>query len=747
MSSTAVLAVLIVAVAGVVLFAHWPALRANAISFDDQQYLLDNYLVRNPGWASAGRFLGEVRNPSTVNGYYQPLAMISLMLDCAMGGGPDNLAAFHRTSLALHVANTALIIVLLYLLLGNAWAAAMAGLLFGVHPMTVEPVPWIGERKTLLATFFALWSLISYVRYVQARRGGWYALALSAFVLALMSKPTTTPLPLLLLLLDFWPLERINLRSAASPRPRAVSERPHSIAWAVLEKAPFFAVAIVAAVITYVSQKTGAGVYDPSALSPLRIPLTVCHNIVFYPWKMLRPVNLSSHYPFPEPMNLSQPMVLAGVVGTAVLIVLLLVSLRWTRALFTGWLLFFVAIFPTMGIIGFTDVIASDKYAYFPAIGLLLALAALLTCLLDTGKGRAQRLIVVAVVLVLSAAEVRGVRSYLTRWRDSETLYEYMLSLTPNVASLHDNLGIVLNRQGRTDEAFQHHARAVEMQPYDPEPYYNLANLLAKAGRLDEAAGRYVQALRLRPDYAESHNNLANVLVKQGRLDQAIVHYTEALRLTPANAGTHANLAMALSDQGKLDEAVGHFAEAVRLRPDRAEARFKLANALTALGRLDEAVVQYNESLRLKPPDPEAHNNLANVLAMRGNVDEAVAHYVEALRLDPAYAEAHNNLGFALARQDKLNEAVGHYAEALRLKPTYALAHKNLANALAIEGKLSEAVRHYREAIGLDPGMAEARKGLGQVLERQGKTKAAIREYQEALRLNPQDRDLRDRLK
>ncbi|MFH0980558.1 MAG: glycosyltransferase family 39 protein, partial [Planctomycetota bacterium] len=226
------LAVLILVVALTVAAVHWPALSAQTLSFDDAQYLTKNLLVQNPSWASAGRFLREVLEPSTVSGYYQPLAMISLMLDHALGGRADQLRPFHRTSLILHISNTALVIVLLYLLFRQAWVAVAVGLLFGLHPLTVEPIPWIGERKTLLATFFALCCFITYVGYARRRSWKRYVACLVWFVLALMSKPTTTPLPVLLLLLDYWPLRRLNKR-------------------AVLEKVPFLIIAGLSAVITF----------------------------------------------------------------------------------------------------------------------------------------------------------------------------------------------------------------------------------------------------------------------------------------------------------------------------------------------------------------------------------------------------------------------------------------------------------------------------------------------------------------
>ena len=212
-----ILANLLVAVCVLVVAVHLPTLWSQALTFDDPQYLLNNDLVQNPSWASVQKFLAEVLEPSTVSGYYQPLTMISLMIDHALGGRPDNLLPFHRTSLLLHVFNTALIIVLLYMLFSNVWAAAGVGLLFGLHPMTVESIAWVGERKTVLATFFALWSLVLYVRFAQRRRPWLYGGCLAMYALALMSKPTSLPVPALMLLLDCWRGSSTSVRSLAHP--------------------------------------------------------------------------------------------------------------------------------------------------------------------------------------------------------------------------------------------------------------------------------------------------------------------------------------------------------------------------------------------------------------------------------------------------------------------------------------------------------------------------------------------------
>lgn len=356
----------------ILLLVHRPALNSQALCFDDDQYLTDNLLVQTPSLSSALRFLGEVLTPSTVGGYYQPLAMISLMLDYKRGGRPDNLTVFHQTNLILHAFNVIFVILILYLLFSNVWLAASVGLIFGLHPMTVETINWVGERKTLLASFFAFLSILSYVLYQQTARRTYYWLSFAVFLLALLSKPTSTLLPFALVVLDYWPFQTLTFT------------RIHTVISAIRTKWPFCIASIISAIITYISQANTADVTLPVEYSRLHIPLILCHNVMFYIYKLIWPIDLSSHYPTPQPFDLSNVLLIAMIVGTCGLVALLLFSLSKTRALFGGWLFFFVAIFPTFGVIGFSNTLVADKYIYFPALGLLLSLAWALNRLLTT---------------------------------------------------------------------------------------------------------------------------------------------------------------------------------------------------------------------------------------------------------------------------------------------------------------------------------------------------------------------------
>ena len=628
----------LVVVGGVVLSAHWPALSARALMLDDDQYVVENRLVRNPSWASAKRFFAEVLEPSTVRGYYHPLSMISLMLDAAMGGGVDNLKIFHCTSLFLHVANSLLVVVFLYFLFGRVFPAAMAGLLYGVHPVTIESVAWVSERKTLLAGFFALWCLIFYVRYVRKRGRRYYVVCLLMYVLSLLSKPSIIGIPFLLVLLDWWPFRRFSKK-------------------AVLEKVPLFIIAGVWAIITFISQSRSASVTLPGEAGLVRVLFIFCHNIIFYFYNFIWPVNLSWYYPFPEPFNLSHPEVVFGVIGTCVLIVALLISLRWTRSLVLGWLFFFAAIFPTLGVIGFHPMIAADRHMYFPMVGLFLPVIWFFGRVWDgefVRLGRAvRRIILAASVVLLSSSEFILTRCYLAYWRDSESVYKYMLGFSPDVAILHNNLGNVLKHSGKVAEAVEHFEQSLALKPDSAEIHNNLGSALDKLGRGDEAFEHYKEALKLKPKFAAAHYNVATLLAGRGRTDEAIAEYHKTLELAPDDVDALSNLGFALAGQGRFDEAIKYYKRALEVAPGNVIAHGRLGLALVGAGRIDEAIREFRIVLGERPRDAEMYFNVGVLLEQQGKFAEAINAYQLALGINPDYPQAGERLKAALTKEGK----------------------------------------------------------------------------------------------
>jgi tetratricopeptide (TPR) repeat protein len=710
---------LIIAVCIAVIAVHWPALSAKALSFDDDQYLVENQYVKNPGLESAWRFLTEVMRPSSVSGYYQPLTMLSLMLDYAAGGRPDYLLPFHCTSLILHAANTALIIILLYMLFGRVWVAAAVGLLFGVHPLTIEPIPWISERKTLLAAFFVLLSVILYVRFTRDKQRKFFIWSLVMYVLALLSKPTSTPLPLMLLLLDFWPLRRLKL----------------SCVW---EKLPFFITGGVFALITYISQSRTASVLTPQQYGLLRVPLVICHNIIFYLYKMVWPANVSSFYPFPEPLNLSQPMILAGVIGTAVLIPVLLISLFRTRAALTGWLIFFIMILPTMQAVQFSNVIASDKFAYLPSVGLLLVLAALLCLICD--KRRGFRIITVIVVLLAASAESLVTRKYLANWRDSITLWTYVTNLVPNTASPHYNLGMALMEKDDNIGARREFETALKFSPGLTNAIYNIAGTYVLEDRIDEAIERYNEVLKIIPGYARAYSALAYMYIKKGDLNRAFEFYHEGLKFNPQNDLLHGGLGSLLLQTGQIDEAIPELETSVKIKPN-AEIYCNLGAAFYSKGESEKAIDCYKKATRLNPANAEAHYNLGNIYLEKNRPSAAVIAYDKAIKSRPAYAKAYSNMGVAFLQMELPDKAIERFRKAIELEPNNLDANFNLANALADKELTDEAIDNFRKVIELSPQETIARLRLAGLLLEKGKPKQAIAEYQEVLKIDPNNSD------
>jgi protein O-mannosyl-transferase len=688
---TYLLIVLMFAVAVTVTAAHWPVLSAGALAFDDRQYLTDNQLVRNPGWASAGRFFREIFEPSTVAGYYQPLAMVSLMIDYAAGGRPEHLLPFHRTSLALHVINTSLVILLLNALFGQPWTAAMVGLLFGLHPMTVESIAWVADRKTLLATVFALGSLLSYVHFTRREGRRWvaYSLCLLLYALALISKPTTTLLPVAFMSLDFWPLRRLSRR-------------------AIFEKTPFFVVAGVSSIITMISQGRSTGIRSPALGTANTILLGFCHNVVFYLRRMVWPTDLTPLVLPPEPMSVANPAVLVGVIGTILLLVMLTITLRWTRAALTGWLIFMVLILPTMSGIQFTIAMASDKYAYLPSFGLLLVIAGLLARLWPrTHDHRIQvrHIGVVLLVCGLGAAECVGTRRALANWRTSEGLYRHMLACAPRAAVAHNDLGLIFAAQGRRDEAIREYEAALQAEPRYALALNNLGLELAARGDLDGAISRYTQALQVNPRYVAAYNNMGLALQSKARVDDAMAQYRGAIKINPEFAPAHYNLAMALESQGRTEEAIAQFRETVRIACYSAEAQNALASVLVMTGRTGEALPCLNQALALRPDWAEPMNNLAWILAT--SPDAAVRNGLRAVRLAERTAELigrHNpraldTLAAAYAEAGHLDQATATAQEALALAS--AAGEVELAEVIQTHLQRYSSGQPWREATGV----------------------------------------------
>lgn len=608
-SVTVFLLALVIALA--VAATHWPVLGATAISADDDTFVTNNRLVTNPGAASTARFFAEVLNPSTVPGYYLPVTMTSLMLDYAAGGRTERPRVFHISSLALHVAVALLVYLLLLRLLGAAVPAALAALAFGLHPLTVEPVAWISERKTLLASLFGLGSILAYLHAVRNRAPALRVASLVLFALALMSKPSATSLPLLLMALDFWPLRRLD---------RA----------ALLEKWPYVALAALSTAISVISL-TRTDVITRLPLTLIDWIVRIGYLIAFYLLKVVWPARLSVVYPPPEPFSLANPAVLGGLSLIAVVTVALLLLRRRAPAGLTAWLFVVVALAPTFGVLAWSRQVAWDRYFYFPAVGLTLVLAAGLA-VLWARSGQLGRVAILACSTALLAAEVGATRAALRPWSDSVSLWRNAVAVAPLEPSAHNGLGMAYGRGGDYEAAAAEFRRALELEPDYPMSQRNLGKAFLALGRLEEAGQHLRRAELTSPPNAEVQYQLGFIALRQGQPDSAAVHLQRALALDPHLADAALQLGIMYGEQGRLADCLLWMRRATNLAPNHPGARLGLAMALMKSGGADiEAIDNLHAVLRLKPDWTAPLNSLAWLLAT--HPEERLRDANQALRL------------------------------------------------------------------------------------------------------------------
>src|SRR6266513_1469745 len=659
-------------IAVVTFAAFLPTLQNQFVNWDDPYNFLHNPHYRGLGWSQ----LRWMWTAAFYMGHWIPLTWMTLGLDYLLWG--MNPFGYHLTSLVLHVANAIVFYFVAFRILGLALpdpgdrgraglalAAGFAALLFALHPLRVESVAWATERRDVLSGLFYLLTILVYLRACErGERGrGWYWGAIGLFACALLSKSMAVSLPVVLLILDVYPLRRLG---------GAVgwwSERARRV---YLEKIPFVLLAGGASPIAFLAVSS---LHSMAGLDQLSVPGRLAisaHNLSFYLWKTVLPLDLSPLYEM-RGVNAWAPPFLLGY-GVVLAITALTLALRHrVQGLPATWLAYVITLLPVLGIFQNGLLVAADRYTYLACLGwALLAGAALCTAsrrlpVLSTG---------LALVLLVGLGSLTWSQTQV--WHDSEKLWSHAIGIDPRSHIGEYNWGTTLDEQGKLAEAIDH----------------------------------YRQALQIKPDYAEAHGAMGAALAEQGKGAEAIEHYRTALRLKPDYAEAHFNWGITLAAQGKPAEAIEHYRMALHLKPDYAQAHNNWGTTLAQQGKLAEAIDHYQQALQIKPNHADVHNNIGAALAKQGKVAEAIEHYRIALRLKPDHAVAHFDWGLALAQQGKLAEAIEHYQTALRLKPDYADAHNNWGAALAQQGKVAEAIAHYQQALQIRPDHAEARANL-----------------------------------
>jgi tetratricopeptide (TPR) repeat protein len=514
----------------------------------------------------------------------------------------------------------------------------LAGLIFAIHPVNVESVAWITERKNTLPMVFYCVSILFFLNYEKDRLNRWYFLSLFAYLLALLSKTSVVMLPFVLLACAWWQQGRLGKKD-------------------VLRSIPFFALSLTLGLLTVWFQYNvaiGEGVVrDHSFLERLAI---AGWAVWFYLYKAFTPINLSFIYPR---WRLEGPLLLSYLPLFALLGLLLLFwkyRKGWGRPFCFSLGYFVVTLFP---VLGFFDInfmrysFVTDHWQYTSIIGVIALVVGLGSWLSNRWPHKPRQLAAIAAVFVVGLLSVfTWNRCYV--FRDLEPLWRDTISKNPKAWMAHNNLGTLLARQGKIKEAIDHCREALRINPRHAYVHGALAEALAADGRLEEATYHYLQGVKLKPDFFELHNDLGLTLEKQGKVNKAEHHYAEAVRINPDFAEGRQNLGMLLAKQGRLKKAKQHFAEGVRISPNSADAHYNLGLALAMSGQPKQAIRHLSEALRIRPDFAEAHFNLGAMLGNEGRLDQAIEHFSEALRIRPNFPEAKHHLKQALKDAGKL---------------------------------------------------------------------------------------------
>ena len=652
-----------------ILVVYWQVRNHTFVNFDDGSYILNNPHIRDglnlEGIAWAFSFPGF--------DYWHPLTWLSHMLDCHLYGLKAGM--HHQINVIFHILNSMLLFLVFKKMTGAIWRSAFVAGLFALHPMNVESVAWLAERKNVLSTFFWLLTMLTYIHYSKRPSVPRYLVILFIYTLGLMSKPMLVTLPFVLLLLDYWPLCRINLAHSGSnnqktPKSNNTDFQRSLTLHLVLEKIPLIILSMVGIFLSSLAvQRLGIVISTASVPMKLRIKNTLV-SYVSYIIKMIWPHNLAVYYPYPQTLPLWQ------VTGAVLLLVcisfLVFREVKSKPYLAVGWLWYIGTLLPVIGLVqaGLWPAIA-NRFAYVPFIGLFFIIAWGVPDLVVRWHYREIKLATIAVSLfaVLMATSSLQV-GY---WKNSITLFKHALDVTYNNHIAHHKLGEALKLQNKTVAAAKQYSEALRIKPDLFATHLNWGIILRDEGKLNEALDHFSRALHLKPNRAEAYYELGITLEKQGSFDAAIRHYLEVLQIKPGYAKAHNNLGIILSRQKKDKEAIFHLYEAIRIDSDYAD----------------------------------AYCNLGIIYANQRNIETAILHYKKALYLNPNIAQALYNLSWILASCE--DERFRNGEEAVKLaeklcklaRYNQPLALDALAAAYAETEKFDEAVTAAKKALGL----------------------------------------------
>ena len=622
------------------------------ILYDDPSYVYENQHVKDGFNAESCLWAFTTGTQSN----WHPLTWLSHMFDCELFG--LDAGWHHLTNLILHIANTLLLFAVFKRMTNSLWQSAFIAAAFALHPMHVESVAWISERKDVLSTLFWMLTMHAYLRYVKTPGKTNYSLVMLVFALGLMAKPMLVTLPLVLLLLDYWPLKRFELVRADRPKFFSL----------VLEKIPLISLAAASSVVTFLVQKAGGSVSGMNSISLyMRISNAVA-SYGTYIWKMFYPARLALFYSHQgSGLGLWQVIIMAILLTT--ITVWAVRTAKTKPYVIVGWLWYIGTLVPVIGIVQVGGQSMADRYTYIPYIGLFIIIGGVLRDITAKWKQQKIMLAFLAITVFISISICSWFQ--IRHWKDSLAIFSHAIDVTD------DNY----------------------------IAYCCLADVSREAGNFEEAIALNLRAMELRPDYEYAHIGLGRAYNESGRLDKAIEHFNEALKTFPDHLNVHTDLGVAYGKQGQLDKAVKHLTRAVEIDPDFTGARSGLGYALMVQHKFDQAIPHFQKAIEIDPDSTLAHLRLAQILSEKGETAEALKHLRIIIGVDPDSVEALNSMAWILATDH--DAKIRNSSEAVRFakKACELTSHERpdlvdtLAAAFAADGDFDQAVTIQERAL------------------------------------------------
>jgi protein O-mannosyl-transferase len=657
--SRSITVIIYLLLAGISLAVFAQTIRYEFVNFDDDLYVYNapgiqaGLTIKGIGYAFISQ---HARN-------WHPLTTLSHMLDCQLYS--LNAGGHHATNIILHTIAVLLLFQVLRQMTGAVWKSAIVAALFAVHPLHVESVAWISERKDVLSAVFFLFMLDAYGRYAHAPSATRYLAVVVLYAAGLMSKPMLVSAPIVLLLLDYWPLRRLE-QPFLTTEKRKIAQSGNQgdvIRRILLEKIPLLILSIGACTVTYILQKRAAGAIPPLPL--LWRVQNAFASYAIYVWKTLWPTHLAVFYPHPND-TLAIWKVISAIVFLLAITASAIVFRKQRPYLFTGWFWYLVMLLPVIGLVQVGEQGYADRYTYLPHIGLFVLAVWLAADVIGVRRSRSRFAVAAAVVITSIAALACAAFVQTSYWRNSHILWTHALAVTSDNDVAHNNLGYLCADRGELDKAISHFESAARIRSGKRDAHYELGSA-------------FVQM------------NLADALARKGQSDEAMVHYEEAIQLQPNYADAYYNRGNVLFAKGRIDEAIADWEKTLQLQPNDADAYTGLGNALLRKGSLREAIANYEKALALAPEDPHSRINVAWVLATASDASirdgaKAVEFARKAVELsnteDPKFLRA---LAAAYAEAGRFSEAI----EAAQRSMTIATRQSNLEVAHLLEGDIA----------------------------------------------------------